>query len=758
MSKIKNTLVTIITPTYNRASYLDETITSVLSQNYSKIEYIVIDDGSTDNSQHILNKYRDKIILVHHPNMGETLTVNKGIEMAKGEIICIVNSDDPLLPGAIDKAVETLEKRPDVLAVYTDWNEIGPNSEFIKRVKLPDYNIVNMLTDFNVAMGPGTFIRKTTFDLIGMRDTKFKYVGDLEFWFRIALHGEFAHITEALATHRTHPDSASITDKSAVMADEIIQMVNKVFKNKNVPKYLISIRPKILSIAHRDAIFYCGGNRKESLKHYIKAFLFDPIAYLRSKLYIFKCKLLQSTIPTYYKTRLRIKNKSLYIEGILKTWILRHGLKILKLFYPVIIKTMKLLYPVIIMIMKVGLRSNDGKRKKNVRLKFAFLSHVLPPSWSGQAVVIKRILNDVDPVLYCLISMNNYENHKENYDYIGKLPVKYYALKKENYYDNIKFIKHLKLLYPLLTILFRGWHIAKIIDKENCNVIVAATGDLFDLPAACIAGKITSTHYVPYLFDDYVHQWIDPKTHRLAALFQNLIFKEASEVIVPNEFLGHEIWKRHRLMPTIVHNPCDRLRVKEKKFNKKSRKSINIVYTGAIYHVNFDAFRILIQAISLLDDLSIKLNLYTAQPKKFLEAENIFGKHVELHQHLPPDVIVGAQNAADILFIPFSFDLSVRMIVKTSAPGKFADYLLSGTPILALVPKDAYVSWYLKKYNCGIIVNENNPDAVAEEIIRLINDVNLQKRISKNALQRARLDYNPTKSQRIFTEMLERFL
>ena len=60
MNKIKNTLVTIITPTYNRASYLDETITSVLSQNYSKIEYIVIDDGSTDNSQHILNKYRDK--------------------------------------------------------------------------------------------------------------------------------------------------------------------------------------------------------------------------------------------------------------------------------------------------------------------------------------------------------------------------------------------------------------------------------------------------------------------------------------------------------------------------------------------------------------------------------------------------------------------------------------------------------------------------------------------------------------------------
>lgn len=110
MSEIKDTLVTIITPTYNRASYLDETIKSVLRQNYSKIDYIVIDDGSTDNTQDVLAKYLDKITCVHQSNIGETRTVNKGIAMAKGEIICIVNSDDPLLPGAIEKAVKTLKK------------------------------------------------------------------------------------------------------------------------------------------------------------------------------------------------------------------------------------------------------------------------------------------------------------------------------------------------------------------------------------------------------------------------------------------------------------------------------------------------------------------------------------------------------------------------------------------------------------------------------------------------------------------------
>lgn len=747
MSEIKDTLVTIITPTYNRASYLDETIKSVLRQNYSKIDYIVIDDGSTDNTQDVLAKYLDKITCVHQSNIGETRTVNKGIAMAKGEIICIVNSDDPLLPGAIEKAVKTLKKKPHVLAVYPDWNEIGPKSEFIKRMELPDYNLVNMLTDFNVAMGPGTFIRKSTFDLVGMRDTKYKYAGDLEFWFRIALHGEIAHIPEALATHRTHPDSASVADKSAVIADELIQMVNEVFRSQNIPKNLLSIKLKILGTVHRDAIFYCEGDRKESLKHEFKAFSFDHVTYLRSKLNSVKYKLLQSLIPIYNRISMRIKNKSLDIEGRLITWTLRHGWKILKLFYPVIITAMK-----------ISLRCEDGQKKKNVRLKFAFLSHVLPPSWSGQAVVIKRILNDVDPSVYCFISMNNYEDHKKNYDFIGKLPVKYYELAKENYYQNKKLIKYLKLINPLLSVLHRGWHIAKIIKKENCNIIVAATGDLFDLPAACIAAQITSTHYVPYLFDDYVHQWTDPKVHRLAARFQNLIFKKASGVIVPNEFLGHEIWKRHGFTPTIVRNPCDRIKAKDKKFQKKSCENFNIVYTGAIYHVNFDGFRTLIHALSLLDDLSIKLHLYTAQPKKFLEAENICGKHVELHQHLPPAEIVGAQNAADILFIPFSFDVNVRMIVKTSAPGKFGDYLLSGTPILALVPKDAYVCWYLKKYNCGISVNENNPDAVADEIKRLIKDVYLQKRISTNAIQRARIDFNPTKSQCIFTEMLERFL
>lgn len=130
-------LVTVITPTYNRADYVAETVESVLAQNYPNIEFIVLDDGSKDKTLEILSKYKDKIILEAHPNMGENPTVNKGFEMAKGEYICVVNSDDPLLPGAITRLVEALMTEPEALAAYPDWLEIDPESSQSANINCP---------------------------------------------------------------------------------------------------------------------------------------------------------------------------------------------------------------------------------------------------------------------------------------------------------------------------------------------------------------------------------------------------------------------------------------------------------------------------------------------------------------------------------------------------------------------------------------------------------------------------------------------
>lgn len=269
-------LVTVITPAYNRASFLDETILSVLSQDYSNIEYIILDDGSDDNSLDVIKKYQDHVIWVSHNNMGETRTVNKGFMMAKGEIVVVVNSDDPLLPGAISSAVDVLLLNPDMLVAYTDWNEIGPQSELIKTMFLPEYNLFHMLTNFNVAMGPGTFIRRYAIEKYGGRDDQFIYVGDLEFWFRLAMKGRFAHISKVLATHRVHPGSLTASGKGKLMADELIRLVKKVYRSKDLSPELRKLKSKVFGNVHFEAASYCGKDVRAKLSHLIVAFFLSP--------------------------------------------------------------------------------------------------------------------------------------------------------------------------------------------------------------------------------------------------------------------------------------------------------------------------------------------------------------------------------------------------------------------------------------------------------------------------------------------------
>jgi glycosyltransferase involved in cell wall biosynthesis len=270
-------LVTIITPAYNRASFLDETISSVLSQDYPNLEYIVLDDGSTDHTKEVIEKYRDRIHFESHPNMGETLTVNKGFTMARGEIICVINSDDPMLSGAIRAGVQALQSDPETLAAYPDWVEIGPDSTLIDHKRLPDYDIRNMLVGFNVSIGPGVFIRRSSIERFGMRDPQFKYVGDLEFWFRLALYGKLLHIPKPLATHRVHPSATSITHQGGRMADELVEMVHKIYSLDGVPPSIRKLRRKVLSNSHNVATYFCGADHWARYRHKLWYYWYAPL-------------------------------------------------------------------------------------------------------------------------------------------------------------------------------------------------------------------------------------------------------------------------------------------------------------------------------------------------------------------------------------------------------------------------------------------------------------------------------------------------
>jgi glycosyltransferase involved in cell wall biosynthesis len=269
-------LVTVITPAYNRASYLAETIESVLTQDYPRVEYIVLDDGSADNTREVLQKYDGRIVWETHPNMGETRTVNKALTMARGEIVVVVNSDDPLLPGAIRGAVEFMQARPDILVAYPDWNYIGPASEVTGHVQVREYDYVYMVRRHFCTPGPGAFIRRRAFELTGPRDGQFRYVADFEYWLRLGLYGQFARIPKTLATFRVHPGSASVASKGMAMADEHIRLVKRLYERVGLPPEVRRVRRQAYSWAHLVAAMTCGRARKDGFIHYLKVMWWYP--------------------------------------------------------------------------------------------------------------------------------------------------------------------------------------------------------------------------------------------------------------------------------------------------------------------------------------------------------------------------------------------------------------------------------------------------------------------------------------------------
>jgi len=275
-------LVSIITPAYNRASLLDETIQSVLSQDYPKVEYIVLDDGSTDETLSVIKKYEGRLRWETHDNIGETRTVNKGFSLAQGELIGVVNSDDPLLPGAISTMVARMRAEPDLLVVYPDWQMIDAEGAVIQQIVTSDYSYVDMLRWFHCMPGPGALFRRAVVEQLGGRTPKYRYVADFEFWLRAGLLGPFARVPQVLATFRTHPGSATTSQRGAAMAEEYAQLVEEICSRPDLPAAVQKIRREAYSSAYYYAGYVCGDNAPAMLKkkYYLLALCYAPSKYL----------------------------------------------------------------------------------------------------------------------------------------------------------------------------------------------------------------------------------------------------------------------------------------------------------------------------------------------------------------------------------------------------------------------------------------------------------------------------------------------
>jgi glycosyltransferase involved in cell wall biosynthesis len=192
--------ISIITITYNSEKTLEETILSVLSQNYENFEYLIIDGGSRDSTLEIVNKYRDNIaVVVSEPDHGISDAFNKGIKYATGEIIGIINSDDLLMPGALTAIANHYDPSIDVYSGNVIfWNE-DTGDEFSSK---PEISFDKLRLQYSVAH-PGRFITKTAYEKYGCYSVELRYNMDIDLLCRFYKQGaHFIHIDEDFAKFR----------------------------------------------------------------------------------------------------------------------------------------------------------------------------------------------------------------------------------------------------------------------------------------------------------------------------------------------------------------------------------------------------------------------------------------------------------------------------------------------------------------------------------------------------------------------------
>jgi glycosyltransferase involved in cell wall biosynthesis len=219
--------LSVITAVYNGSDYIEETIKSVLKCCSSiDFEYIILNDGSTDNTLQILKKYENKIRIIDKSNSGESDSVSIGFREALGNLLLVVSADDPLLTEKLFTNIfEQFNQNENLMAIYPDWQMIDSSGNVIKVIKVPDYSDELLIGRCVTLPGPGVIFRRSAALKLNGRNPKWTYVGDYDFWLRLSRLGEIKHRQEVLAQWRHHSSSTSVSKRGLKMAQERIQVV-----------------------------------------------------------------------------------------------------------------------------------------------------------------------------------------------------------------------------------------------------------------------------------------------------------------------------------------------------------------------------------------------------------------------------------------------------------------------------------------------------------------------------------------------------
>jgi glycosyltransferase involved in cell wall biosynthesis len=198
--------ISVITCCYNHAQFIEETIQSVLDQNYTNLEYIVIDGGSTDGSAEIIASYATRLSYwISEPDNGQTDALIKGFARATGDILCWLCSDDVFEPWTLREVAEFFTRNPEARVVYGDATWIDVNGRFLRAKKEHGFNRFIWRYDHNFIPQPSTFWRQDLYRQVGGLDPNTDIAMDADLWLRFFSVTKFCHVDRPWSRMRSHP-------------------------------------------------------------------------------------------------------------------------------------------------------------------------------------------------------------------------------------------------------------------------------------------------------------------------------------------------------------------------------------------------------------------------------------------------------------------------------------------------------------------------------------------------------------------------